>query len=82
MSEQRDRQERSRIEQGLLKYRDKLKQEGKLFGRDRLKLLLDPGTEFQEDVLFRAQSGARHSRRRRGHRGRDGERPYRVHHGQ
>ncbi len=43
MSEQRDRQERSRIEQGPLKYRDKLKQEGKLFVRDRLKLLLDPG---------------------------------------
>ena len=52
MSEQRYRQERSRIEQGHLKYRDKLKEEGKLFVRDRLKLLLDPGTEFQEDFLF------------------------------
>src|SRR5258708_20418746 len=52
MSEQRYRQERSRIEQGHLKYRDKLKEEGRLFVRDRLKLLLDPGTEFQEDFLF------------------------------
>jgi acetyl-CoA carboxylase carboxyltransferase component len=52
MSEERYRQERTRIEQGHLKYRDKLKEEGKLFVRDRLKLLLDPGTEFQEDFLF------------------------------
>ncbi|HSE03043.1 MAG TPA: acyl-CoA carboxylase subunit beta [Methylomirabilota bacterium] len=52
MSEQRYRQERTRIEQGHLKYRDKLKEEGKLFVRDRLKLLLDPGTDFQEDFLF------------------------------
>ena len=52
MSEQRYRQERSRIEQGHVRYRDKLKEEGKLFVRDRLKLLLDPGTEFQEDFLF------------------------------
>src|SRR4026207_2310075 len=52
MSEQRYRQERSRIEQGHVKYRDKLKEEGKLFVRARLKLLLDPGTEFQEVFLF------------------------------
>jgi acetyl-CoA carboxylase carboxyltransferase component len=52
VSEQRYRQERTRIEQGHVKYRDKLKEEGKLFVRDRLKLLLDPGTEFQEDFLF------------------------------
>ncbi len=52
MSEQRYRQERARIEQGHVKYREKLKDEGKLFVRDRLKLLLDPGTEFQEDFLF------------------------------
>src|SRR6476660_6908214 len=52
MSEQRYRQERSRIEQGHVKYRDTLKEEGKLFVRDRLKLLLDPGTEFQEDFVF------------------------------
>jgi acetyl-CoA carboxylase carboxyltransferase component len=44
--------ERARIEQGHLKHRDKLKNEGKLFVRDRLKLLLDPGSEFQEDFLF------------------------------
>src|SRR4026208_2089866 len=52
MSEQRYRQERSRIEQGHVKYREKLREEGKLFVRDRLKLLLDSGTEFQEDFLF------------------------------
>src|SRR5260370_482645 len=52
MSEQRYRHERGRIEQGHFKYRDKLKEEGKLFVRDRLKLLLDPGREFQEDFLF------------------------------
>jgi acetyl-CoA carboxylase carboxyltransferase component len=52
MSEQRYRDERARIEQGNVKYRDKLKEEGKLFVRERLTLLLDPGTEFQEDFLF------------------------------
>ncbi len=52
MSEERYFRERARIEQGHLKYRDKLKDEGKLFVRDRLKLLLDPGVEFQEDFLF------------------------------
>jgi acetyl-CoA carboxylase carboxyltransferase component len=44
--------ERARIEQGHTKYREKLREEGKLFVRDRLKLLLDPGAEFQEDWLF------------------------------
>jgi len=44
--------ERSRIEQGHTKYRDKLRAEGKLFVRERLKLLLDPGSDFQEDWLF------------------------------
>src|SRR5437868_1715526 len=54
MSEGEDRyhQERARIEQGHARYRDKLRAEGKLFVRDRLKLLLDPGSEFQEDWLF------------------------------
>src|SRR5262249_2717835 len=52
MSEERYRHERARIEQGHLKYRDKLREEGKLFVRDRLKLLLDPGSDFQEDFLF------------------------------
>ncbi len=52
MSEDRYFRERARIEQGHLKYRDKLKDEGKLFVRDRLALLLDPGEEFQEDFLF------------------------------
>ena len=52
MSEERYFRERARIEQGHAKYRDKLKDEGKLFVRDRLRLLLDPGSEFQEDYLF------------------------------
>jgi methylmalonyl-CoA decarboxylase subunit alpha len=54
MSQGEDRYhaERARIEQGHTKYRDKLKAEGKLFVRDRLKLLLDPGTELQEEWLF------------------------------
>ena len=52
MSEERYFRERARIEQGHLKYRDKLREEGKLFVRDRLKLLFDPGSEFQEDFLF------------------------------
>ncbi len=52
MSEERYFQQRARIEQGHVKYRDKLKEEGKLFVRDRLKLLLDPGADFQEDFLF------------------------------
>ena len=54
MSEGEERyfRERARIEQGHVKYREKLREEGKLFVRDRLKLLLDPGSEFQEDWLF------------------------------
>jgi len=50
--EERYWEERARIEQGNTKYRDRLKAEGKLFVRDRLKLLLDPGSEFQEEWLF------------------------------
>src|ERR1041385_4215004 len=50
--EERYFQERARIEQGHVKYRDKLKAEGKLFVRDRLKLLLDADSEFEEDWLF------------------------------
>ena len=50
--EQQHHDTRARIEQGHVKYREKLRAEGKLFVRDRLKLLLDPGTEFQEDWLF------------------------------
>jgi methylmalonyl-CoA decarboxylase subunit alpha len=52
VSEERYFRERARIEQGHVRYRDKLKDEGKLFVRDRLKLLLDPGSPFQEDFLF------------------------------
>src|SRR5260370_5274055 len=58
MSEARYGQERSRMEQGRLKYRDKLKEEGKLFVRDRRKPLLDPGSEFQEDFLFARNQAA------------------------
>jgi acetyl-CoA carboxylase carboxyltransferase component len=36
---------------GAPKYHQKLKEEGKLFARDRLRLLLDPGFEI-EDALF------------------------------
>jgi acetyl-CoA carboxylase carboxyltransferase component len=36
---------------GAPKYHQKLKEEGKLFARDRLRLLLDPGFEL-EDALF------------------------------
>jgi len=50
--EERYFRERARIEQGHTKYRDKLRAEGKLFVRDRLKLLLDPDRDFQEDWLF------------------------------
>jgi acetyl-CoA carboxylase carboxyltransferase component len=50
--EKRYAQERARVEQGHVRYRDKLKAEGKLFVRDRLRLLFDPGSEFQEDWLF------------------------------
>jgi acetyl-CoA carboxylase carboxyltransferase component len=52
VSEERYTRERARIEQGHVKYRDKLRAEGKLFVRDRLRLLLDPGSEFAEDWLF------------------------------
>jgi acetyl-CoA carboxylase carboxyltransferase component len=54
VSEGQDRyfRERSRIEQGHTRYRDKLRAEGKLFVRERLKLLLDPGSEFQEEWVF------------------------------
>jgi acetyl-CoA carboxylase carboxyltransferase component len=50
--EERYFRERSRIEQGHTKYRDKLRAEGKLFVRERLRLLLDPDREFQEDWRF------------------------------
>jgi acetyl-CoA carboxylase carboxyltransferase component len=50
--EERYWKERARVEQGHVKYRDKLRAEGKLFVRDRLKLLLDPGAEFEENWLF------------------------------
>jgi acetyl-CoA carboxylase carboxyltransferase component len=49
MSDDRLQREIARVEQGNPRYRDKLRDEGKLFVRDRLKLLLDPGTELQED---------------------------------
>src|SRR5262245_30240564 len=52
MSDERYFRERARIEQGHVKYRAKLVEEGKLFVRDRLTRLLDPGSEFQEDFLF------------------------------
>src|SRR5262245_16905599 len=56
VSEQRLRDEIARVRQGHPKYRDKLRAEGKLFVRDRLRLLLDPDTEFQEDWLLARSS--------------------------
>ena len=50
--EERYFRERARIEQGHVKYRDKLRAADKPFVHDRLKLLLDPGADFQEDWLF------------------------------
>jgi acetyl-CoA carboxylase carboxyltransferase component len=52
VSEDRLRGEIARVREGNPRYRDKLREEGKLFVRDRLELLLDPGTEFQEDWLL------------------------------
>jgi acetyl-CoA carboxylase carboxyltransferase component len=52
VSEDRLREARERVRQGNPRYRDKLRAEGKLFVRDRLRLLLDPGTELQEDWLL------------------------------
>src|SRR5690349_9496185 len=52
MSEERLQREIARVQQGNLRYREKLREEGKLFVGDRLTRLLDPGTEFQEDWLL------------------------------
>ena len=52
MSEERLRREIARVREGHPRYREKLRAEGKLFVRDRLTLLFDPGTEFQEDWLL------------------------------
>jgi acetyl-CoA carboxylase carboxyltransferase component len=49
--EERYFQERARIEQGHVRYRDKLRAEGKLFVRDRLALYFPDGLAF-EDGLF------------------------------
>ena len=48
MTKRRVSEEAARIRQGNPKALDKLRREGKLFVRDRLKLLLDPGTELRE----------------------------------
>ena len=60
MSEERYFRERARIEQGHVKYRDKLKDEGKLFVRDRLKLLLDPGAGLNSVVVGHDEIGRAH----------------------
>lgn len=52
--EDRYHRERARIEQGHTKYRDKLREEGKLFVRDRLKLLLDPRALLEIAIFARA----------------------------
>ena len=52
MSEEHLLREIARVQQGNPRYREKLREEGKLFVRDRLALLLDPGTDLQEDWLL------------------------------
>jgi acetyl-CoA carboxylase carboxyltransferase component len=52
MGEEELRREIARVREGNPRYRDKLREEGKLFVRERLALLLDPGTAFQEDWLL------------------------------
>jgi acetyl-CoA carboxylase carboxyltransferase component len=52
VSEERLRGEIARVREGHPRYREKLRAEGKLFVRERLRLLLDPGTPFQEDWLL------------------------------
>jgi acetyl-CoA carboxylase carboxyltransferase component len=52
VTEEHLRQEIARLREGNPRYRDKLRAEGKLFVRDRLRLFLDPGTELVEDWLF------------------------------
>ena len=61
VSERRLRDEIARVQQGHVKYRDKLRAEGKLFVRDRLQLLLDPAPSSRRT----GSSRARRSRRRR-----------------
>lgn len=62
MSEEERHREIARVRQGNLRSRDKLRGPGKLFPRELLKLLLDPGTELQEDSP-RARSQAAETRR-------------------
>ena len=50
-SEQLNEKESQIRKGGAPKYHAKLKEEGKLFARERLRLLLDPGFEI-EDALF------------------------------
>ncbi len=52
MNEEELRREIARIKRGNVKALEKLREEGKLFVRERLKLLLDPESDFEEDWLF------------------------------
>src|SRR5439155_4512964 len=52
VSEERLRREIARVKEGNPPDREKLRAEGKLFARDRLRLLVDPATELQEDWLL------------------------------
>jgi len=52
VSEEALRREIARVRAGHPRYREKLQAEGKLFVRERLRLLLDPDTAFQEDWLL------------------------------
>ena len=60
---------------GAPKYHQKLAEQGKLFVRERLRLLLDDADGFAEDGLLRERAGRRPAGRRRRHRGRRGPRP-------
>src|SRR5688572_4510305 len=45
------------LEGGMAKYGDKLREQGKLFVRDRLDLLLDPGSFVEDGLLANALAG-------------------------
>ena len=58
--EQRYHEKRARIEEGHVKYREKLRAEGKLFVRERLKLLLDAGRSSRRTGSSRGAESPTH----------------------
>lgn len=67
-------------EGGAQKYHEANEKKGKLFVRDRLKLLLDEGLDL-EDAFFCQLHGRRASGRRSRHGNRKNRRPNRLRHG-